>query len=240
MLSATAHAEGNHMSKKSMLIAGAIALVVVVVAAIWIATSRGPSPSTTGAGNGSATTSGAAGTASSTTGTTTSTGTTSAATTGTSTTKPNGSGTTTKVPDTAGTYPPLPAKITKAKPTQPTTPVSPGKTLAPLLTAPNPTVSGLLVGTVPEGATYAVVLRPLGIGPPLSNGTRLVVYTYAVTPSGSAPAIPKVNRTWVLVLLDTKNGGTITKGGSYKATMTLHSLDGKMIPVLSQAKLVKG
>jgi len=118
-----------------------------------------------------------------------------------------------------------------------TSPAKAGKKLAPLTAAPDPTISALKLGTLPEGASYTVQMRPYGIGPDLVLGSRLVIHLDSVTPRGSSPKNSAIENTNVLALIDTNNGGAITKGGTYTARLTFRSDGNKMLPILSLAKL---
>jgi hypothetical protein len=56
---------------------------------------------------------------------------------------------------------------------------------------------------------------------------------------GKAPVNTKIpNANW-LVIPNTTEGGTVTKGGTYKATLTFRSDGSKLLPILSQASQVK-
>jgi len=225
------------MSKKSMVIAGVAALVVVVVAvAVLMMSGKSLSPNTIFTGSGSNTTSN------------TTSGTTSVSTSGTAT-KPNSTGkatpskNTTAVVDNkppAGALTPFPKIPDPGVPAQaPKAPAVEGKTLAPLTSAPDPTISGLGFGTIPEGSQYTIRMQPLGLGPDSVYGSGLVMLVESAKPVGSAPENSKIINANVLAIVDTTQGGTVTKGGTYTATLTFRSDGTKLLPILSQASVVK-
>ena len=110
------------------------------------------------------------------------------------------------------------------------------KPLAPLAKEINPTLSALVIDEVPDGARYAIVMRPYGIGPSSMFGSRLVIYIDSAKPQGDAPQVDKLaKQTWV-ALMNTAKGGAVTTGGTYRATITFYSNGEKMIPVLSEAE----
>jgi len=229
------------MSKKWMAIAG-VALVAVVLVVALLLLNRNSSSSITP--NSNAASSSTSGTTSSTT--STGTGTTqgqSATTTAGMTTGTNPSKTTASGAGTGSTtgglkpFPQLPTpKIAAAAPTSP---IAAGQTLPPLTEAPSNTISGLKLGEVPTGATYTIVMRPYGIGPSIVLGSRLAVRVDSVKPVGGAPANSHMANANVLVLMDTTLGGTVTKGGTYTATVRFLSDGSKLLPVMSHATLAK-
>ena len=117
-----------------------------------------------------------------------------------------------------------------------TAPPAPGAPLARLADAPGATVSGLKIGTVTEGTTYRVRMRPFGYGPSGPYGSRVVIHVEAAkAPNGGAVDSHMVNAN-LIALMDTQQGGTILTGGMYDATIAFYS-DGRiMVPVLSRAK----
>lgn len=224
------------MLNKRTYIVGGVVLGVAALVAIVILMSRGTSPQvapTTGT-----TSTITSGTASGTTPSALSTNEAQATTAGTapSTTGTNGTGGSAtvsglkvfqKLPD-----PGIPAVEAKS-------PAAPGQTLAPLTAAPEPTVAAIKTGLTPDGAAYAITMRPYGIGPDSMFGSRLVIRVDSAKPMGSAPALPLLLNANVLALADTANGGGVTKGGTYTAILTFRSDGTKLLPVLSQAKLSK-
>ncbi|MDR3686227.1 MAG: hypothetical protein P4L93_04635 [Coriobacteriia bacterium] len=233
------------MSKKSMIIAGVVALVVVVIAAVWLLMPRGSSraplaPSTSTASSSGASTMPTAG-SSTTPGTTSTTSTSIGTTTGQATTQPtsgkspsdaatNGRGVST---DALTVYPKLPASGLQA--VAPGAPIAAGQPLPPLKAAPANTISAVKTGVVQQGAQYKIVMRPLGIGPDAIYGSRLAVHVDSAQRVGIAPKKSPITNANVLVLVDTTHGGTVTKGGTYKATITFLSDGTKLIPVMTLA-----
>ena len=229
------------MSKKSMVIAGVAALVVVVVAvAVLMMSGKSLLPNTIFTGKGSSATSGTSSGSTS--------GTTSVSLSG-SATKPNSTANTTPSTTTtgvmnskqpAGALAPFPKLPDPGIPAQaPKAPVADGKTLAPLTSAPASTISGLAFGMVPEGSQYTIRMQPLGIGPDSFQGSGLVIFVDSAKPVGSAPENSKIVNENVLAIVDTTQGGTVTKGGTYTATLTFRSDGTKLLPILSQASVVK-
>ena len=82
-------------------------------------------------------------------------------------------------------------------------------------------------------------MRPYGLGPDSIWGSGLVIRVDSAKPVGSAPLNSKIVNANMLVIPNTTNGGTVTKGGTYKATLTFRSDGLKLLPILSQASLVK-
>lgn len=132
-------------------------------------------------------------------------------------------------------FEPLPDPKIKAKPAK--TPEPKGEKLAPLTSAPANTLSGLKLDMIPDGSRYTIVMRPYGIGPDMLLGSRLVIHVDSATPVGSAPVLSQIVDANVLALADTGNGGSVTRGGTYNATLTFRSDGSKMLPILSNAKL---
>jgi hypothetical protein len=120
-----------------------------------------------------------------------------------------------------------------------TAPAPVGQALAPLSDAPGSTISALKLGAVADGATYAIRMRPYGIGPSSTLGSRLVIRVDAATPGNKTSTTNRITNANVLALVDTTHGGTVTKGGTYSATLTFRSDGTKMLPVLSRATLAK-
>lgn len=114
-----------------------------------------------------------------------------------------------------------------------TSPAPAGETLAPLTEAPAATISGLKLGTTPEGAKYRVTMSPLGLGPSIPLGSRLVLHVDSVAPLAGAPVIRPLADANVLALMDTTHGGAVTKGGTYTATLTFRTDGTKLLPILS-------
>jgi hypothetical protein len=219
------------MSKKSMILAAVAALAIVaVVAAVLVVSRKPPSPATS--------TTGATPSATSTVspGTTAGTGTVpgQVVTPTTTTTNTASSGATNggqNAPTSKiGPFPPLPDP--KLPPVSPTAPAAPGSTLAPLIEAPKDTISALNTGLIPDNTKYLVVMRPYGIGPSTVMGSRLAIRVDKTDPKSKF--ISNVN---LLVVADTAHGGTVTKGGTYNATITFVSDGTKLVPILSLAKV---
>jgi hypothetical protein len=234
------------MSKKRLLIIGGAVLVALAVVVALLVTSRGPS-SSNNAGTGTvptstATTLDASGTTAVSTGTPTSGGkaTSGGTAAGGSTTSggSTSSGAGGASPNSAvPTLQVFPALADPGIPAQTvTSPVPKGQTLAPLTAAPDPTISALKLGAVPEGAQYTIRMRPYGIGPSMVFGSRIVLRVDSATPLAGMPANPGIVNTNLLVIVDTTDGGTVTKGGTYSATLTFRSDGTKMLPIMSSAK----
>jgi len=222
------------MSKKSMVIAGVAALVVVVFAvAVLMMSGKSLSPNTIFAGKGSSATSGNTSVSSSGTATnpsSTANGAPPKTTTGAVNNKPPAG---VPVPSPKLPDPGAPAKA-------PNTPAAEGKALVILTSAPDPTISALGSGSVPDGSQYTIRMQPLGLGPGEAPdsiiGPRLVILVESAKPIGSAPEYGKIVKANVLVR---DEGATVTKGGTYTATLTFRSDGTKLIPILSQASVVK-
>jgi hypothetical protein len=226
------------MSKKSMILAGVAALAIVAVAAALFVTSRKPSsptgpttgaPSTTTSSTAGATTSGTVEGQSTSATSTDSGGASSQGTKGGTTTDPN-----------AGPlkpFPHLPDPGIAAE--SRTAPAAPGETLPPLTEAPSKTVYALALGKVFSRGQYTIVMRPYGLGPDSMWGSGLVIRVDSAKPVGKAPANIGIANSDLLVIPNTTDGGTVTKGGTYKATLTFRSDGTKLLPILSKASLVK-
>lgn len=218
------------MSRKSMVITGAVALVLVAAVVALALSSKDNSSSTNQNASNSASTTQTASTPG--------TGTASASRTATRTTSATSS-----VDETAaatGPNKPFPALPDPGIPARaPGSSTAPkGATLAPLTEAPKSTISGLKLGTVPEGSRYRITLRPYGIGPSMLWGSRLAIRIDSSIPMG-APKLSVIVNANVLAVADTTADGTITKGGTYMATLQFLSDGNKLIPVLSAVKSVK-
>jgi len=120
-----------------------------------------------------------------------------------------------------------------------TSPANSGQTLAPLLEAPASTIYALKLGEVFSRGQYTIVMRPYGLGPDSIWGSGLVIRVDSAKPVGSEPVNNKIVNANLLVTPDTTNGGTVTKGGTYAATITFRSDGSKLLPILSQVTLVK-
>ena len=136
-----------------------------------------------------------------------------------------------------GALKPLPRVAVPKVPTRRlTAPEAAGAPLGPLADAPGGTISGLRIGTIAEGTAYAVRVRPIGFGPSSSLGSQLVVHVDSATAQGGGSVNSHVVDANLVVLLDTRHGGTILAGGAYDATLTFRSDGHTMVPVLSAAK----
>jgi|GEM_PF-3154708 len=113
-----------------------------------------------------------------------------------------------------------------------TSPERAGEPLAPITEAPDPTISALKIGILPEGATYQIVTRPYGIGPDSPFGTRLVLRVDSAKPLGGTPANKRIAPANLLVVVDTTRGGAMTKGGTYTAILSFRSDGSKLLPVI--------
>ena len=82
-------------------------------------------------------------------------------------------------------------------------------------------------------------MRPYGIGPSIVFGSRLAIRVDSAKPVGNAPANNQIVDANVLALVDTTNGGTVTKGGTYTATLIFRSDGTKLLPVLSKVAAAK-
>ena len=237
------------MSRKWMFIAGVVILAVVLVVAAVLVMKPHTTPqsgvSTTGNGSSTSSVSASSGTIASHVGSATAT--TGSTSTGTKTgtipnTIPGGipGSTSTGSPTSQAlaplkVFPPMPKST--LPPHAATSPAAPGSTLAPLSTAPTATVAALKLGLVPDGSQYAITMRPYGIGPSIVFGTRMVVLVDSTRPLSGAPTNSHLNNANMLVVLDTTHGGSLTKGGTYTATLTFRSDGSKLLPILSNAKL---
>jgi hypothetical protein len=235
------------MSKnKWMIVAGAVALIVVVlVAAAFLLPRSSSSPGTGNEGQASIVTS------STTIAETPSSPTSSSTTTGSVTkpapvSSPVPNATPGTAPTTSGVnpalsplkpFPPLPDPNVPARTV--TTPEAAGKILAPLTDAPDPTISGLKLGSVPDGARYEIRMRPYGIGPSLILGSRLAILVVSATPAHGTPVHKGIVNANILALVDTTHGGAVTKGGTYTARLTFRSDGSKLIPIMSDVKAAK-
>ena len=247
------------MSKKWIATAGLAALVVVAIAAGLTLTSCKKSSTGMGTGvqlGGSSTTAsgtlstagGSAATGGKTAGSTTSgaQGTSGSTTSGSSSGSSSGGSTTAikpgpnsgKVTDTTlSPFPPMNEPKVAAQALK--TPAAAGAVLVPLTAAPAPTISGIQLGNVPLGSQYNITMRPIGFGPSLELGSRMVVLVDTIQPVGKAPAMDPLAKANVLVLVDTKHGGAVYKGGTYTAVLTMGSDGKKVLPVMSAVKASK-
>ncbi len=229
------------MSKNRMSSVGVTALVAVALGSSLLLTackassSTAPGPgSTSGTATSSVAASGLAGQLGETT-----TGTLSATATanGANGSSAGGGNAPTITNGTFKPFPPLPES--KLPAITPNSPAAPGATLAPLKSAPNPTIVALESGTTPEGAQYKITMRPYGIGPDIIFGSRIAIRVDSATPIKSAPKNDKIEDANLLVVANTNDGGDVTKGGSYTAVLTFRSDGEKMLPILSLARLEK-
>jgi len=236
------------MSKKWMAITGVVVVVVVVIAAALLLTShKASSPSGAASSSTSApSSSSSVGSSSASTGTPSATSTTSpGSTTAGGVVSPGG---TTEKVGTGGTqpgsapgaltpYPKLPDPGIAAMAVS--APFPDGQKLPPLLSAPTTTQYALKTNTVFSRAEYSIVFQPYGIGPDSVWGSGLVVLIKSSKPIGGATKYNKiVGQTWLLIPATTA-GGTVTKGGTYKGTLTWRSDGKELLPILSSATLVK-
>jgi hypothetical protein len=133
---------------------------------------------------------------------------------------------------------PLPRSQAGLKPVAPSGPAAAGQPLPPLSASPSDLVSGFRSGTVPSGSAYDVILRPWGMGPVVPQGRTAVVTVYSVTPLFGAPAsFATLKSRALLVVMDAKAGGTLERGGTYAAVLRFVAAGGRLVPVLSRAKL---
>ena len=248
------------MSKKWIATAGIAALVVVAIAAGLTLTSCKKSSTGMGTGvqsgtssstsaSGTATTAGGSGAnGGKTAGSTTSgpQGTSGSTTSGGSSGSNSGGGSAPiksgpnsgKVTNTTlSPFPPMNEPKVAAQALK--APAAAGATLVPLTAAPAPTISGIQLGNVPLGSQYQITMRPIGFGPSLQLGSRMVVLVDTIKPVGKAPVIPALASANVLVLVDTNHGGAVYKGGSYTAVLTMGSDGKKVLPVMSAVKASK-
>jgi hypothetical protein len=70
-------------------------------------------------------------------------------------------------------------------------------------------------------------------------GSRLVIRVDSATPVNKAPADGKIANVNMLVLVDTTHAGTVTKGGTYTATLTFRDDGTKLLPILSDVSAAK-
>jgi hypothetical protein len=113
-------------------------------------------------------------------------------------------------------------------------PLASGQDLAPLAEAPADTISGLKLDELPDGATYEIVMRPYGIGPDSLFGSRIAIRIDSATPLMGAPKYDTIVNANLLVVVDTDNGGTVEKGGTYTARLTFRSDGTKLLPILTK------
>jgi hypothetical protein len=118
-----------------------------------------------------------------------------------------------------------------------TSPAAVGQTLPPLIAAPKPTLYALKTGQIFSRSTYDIVMRPYGRGPSSVWGSGLVIKVDSATPVGATHVYKKIIGANILVIVDTNDGGTVTKGGTYSAVLTWRSDGTKLLPILSKAKL---
>lgn len=218
------------MSKKRVTVTGAWTLAAIALVAVpFLASCKAASPNTQNAGTQSPTQ--ASGT------TTASGGSTTGSLTSSSTTPQYPSGQTSSGNNAKGgikVYPPLPNPNLPPKAPKAAAPV--GATLAPLTESPANTIAAVQIGKIPEGSAYSIVMKPYGIGPPNSFGSRIAIRIVSVKPIGRAPSFAPLKNANVLVVADTTNGGSVTRGGTYAATLTFLSDHSQLLPVLSTAK----
>lgn len=223
------------MSKKWMLVVGGVIVVAAALVGGQMLLSRNSSaPNPAGPSSVATATSGSASASGSPSATS---GSSSSYTATAGILPPKGGKSTGSANATLQPFPAMPAPKLPAR--KVTEPVAAGQPLAPLSDAPGITISALKLGTMPNGSAYAIRMRPYGIGPSSSLGSRLVIRVDSAKPIGKAPANSKIVRANVIALVDTRHGGTVTKGGVYSATLAFHSDGTKLLPVISQVRAVK-
>jgi hypothetical protein len=72
-----------------------------------------------------------------------------------------------------------------------------------------------------------------GMGPSSALGSQVVILVETATPIGDAPAEKRLAKANVLALVDTAHGGTVTRGGTYTATLTWRSDGKRLLAVVS-------
>jgi cytoskeletal protein RodZ len=231
------------MSRKQIIIGSITLAVVAIVAIALLLAGNSPSQDSNGAANPPGSTSATSTSASTTT---------SASANASSTTKPGGTATSTAstsdgsngtVSDTNPAlsplipYPKLPDPGLPARTM--TSPAANGAKLAPVAEAPDPTISGLKLGQVPDGSRYQITMRPYGIGPSIALGSRLVIRVTSAKPMAPAPKLDVIANANVLALVDTTHGGKVTTGGTYTAYLTFRSDETKLLPIISNVALAK-
>lgn len=121
-----------------------------------------------------------------------------------------------------------------------TSPIGKGQAISPMSgPAHKETLSGLALSSMPANSAYTIKLRPYGFGPSFLYGTRYVIFVESATPVDKAPksVVSKLAKHDVLALIDiNNNGGLMSGGGLYTATLHFYSDGEKLIPTLSDAK----
>jgi len=138
----------------------------------------------------------------------------------------------------AASLPPLPPSQADLAPTTVDAPLSAGVPLPPLSSSPANLMSSFESGLVPSDSSYAIILRPWGMGPIAPAGRTVVITVDSIDPVGDAPnSFVGLRKRVVLAVMDAAHGGTIESGGSYSATLTLVTSGGQLVPVLSKVTL---
>ena len=131
--------------------------------------------------------------------------------------------------------PPLPPSQADLAPTAVDAPLASGVPLPPLSSSPADLISSFEAGLVPSGSSYAITLRPWGMGPIASSGRTVVITLDSIVPVGAAPnAFVGFRKRAVLAVMAAAHGGTIERGGSYSAILTFVTSGGQLVPVLSK------
>jgi hypothetical protein len=131
--------------------------------------------------------------------------------------------------------PALPPSQADLAPAAVDAPLASGVPLPPLSSSPADLISSFEAGLVPSGSSYAITLRPWGMGPIAPGGRTVVITLDSIVPVGTAPdAFVGFRNRAILVVMDAAHGGTIERGGSYSAILTFVTSDGQLVPILSK------
>ncbi|NTU72511.1 MAG: hypothetical protein HGB10_11925 [Coriobacteriia bacterium] len=129
---------------------------------------------------------------------------------------------------------PLP-QGTPAATAERTSPASEGSRLRRLASSPARLISGFSADKATPGETYDIVFKPWGYGPQSRLGQTVAATVTSLT-ARTTPSIALSNST-VLLVMDANRGGQVVSGGTYAGVITLVSLDGTLVPVLTATRV---
>lgn len=133
----------------------------------------------------------------------------------------------------APTIPPLPEYQRELSRIAPRGPLKAGDPLPPLAASPAGLVSGFAKSAAPAGSAFEIIFRPWGMGPVSPMGRTIVATVYSA--QGAGPNSLLAKRT-VLLIMDSRRGGTVTQGGTYRGTVTFTQTSTGAVPVLSKVE----
>lgn len=136
----------------------------------------------------------------------------------------------------SGVLPPLPPYQRDLAPVAPTEPAKADQPLPPLSSAPPGLISGYTEKVVEDGTAFKILFRPWGMGPNDTMGRTVAATVYDVTPLGDAGLAGLLKRKNILLVMDASDGGTVSRGGTYRAILTFRSGKQGRVPVISKVE----